>query len=307
MHARKELSPHAHALAARQAGVISHEQLRRIGYPEGAGRRWKRGWICLQRGIYCLDEPSWLSWCWAGLLQAGSTGVLGGPAAAHLLGAVVRQPRDILVWHLRSSALQPMGNGECGVTFRRAERSGRGEPLRTSIDVTLLDLTAESSENNTVAAITRAFSQGLTTPSRLLALCDGRKQVSRRSLVVGLCGVASRGLESVLEWRFLETVVRAHRLPEPILQAHLASGTRSDALWRNNGVVAELDGQLGHEHAFRDMARDNRLALSGLQTLRYGWHDVTERPCGVAQQLGDVLQSRGWVGVVGKCELCRTG
>lgn len=230
--------------------------------------------------------------------------MVGGSAAAHLLGVVVEQPRQILVWHGRSSALTRIGDATTGVTFRRAERTGRGEPRRTPIDDTLLDLAAESSEVATVSAIMRAFSQGLTKPSRLLALCAIRKQVSQRSLVVALCGEASRGVESILEWRFLTVVVRGHHLPEPILQAHLAAGTRSDAFWHEFGLVVELDGRLGHEQAFRDMARDNRLAMSGLQTLRYGWHDVTQRPCGVARQLVGILESRGWGGKSALCDRC---
>ncbi len=187
----------------------------------------------------------------------------------------------------------------------RSARDG-GEPRRTPIDVTLLDLAAESTEDEIVAVITRAFGQGLTKPARLLALSAQRKQVSRRSLIVALCDESSRGVESILEWRFLAVVVRGHRLPEPVLQAHLAARTRSDAFWEDHGVVVELDGRLGHEQAFRDMGRDNRLALSGLTTLRYGWHDVTQRPCDVARQLCEMLQSRGWAGKSTRCDRCVT-
>lgn len=256
-------------------------------------------------GIYCLDEPTWPSWCWAALLHAGPGSVVGGSAAAHLLGAVPKAPEQILVWHGGTSAIKPIGNAATGVTFRRADRSGRGEPSRTPIDVSLLDLAAETTEDETIAAITRAFSQGLTTPSRLLAVSAKRKQVSRRALVKALCSKSAHGVESVLEWRFLQVVVRAHGLPGPTLQKELRRGTRSDAVWEEQGVVAELDGKLGHERVFRDMARDNRLAMSGLQTLRYGWHDVTERPCEVAWQLSAVLQSRGWTGVRDRCLRCR--
>lgn len=305
MHSRKEPEAEILKLAAKQAGVISHGQLEWSGYPAGAGRRWKRDWVRLQRGIYCLHEPSWLSWCWAAMLHAGPTSVVGSWAAAHLLGVVAEPPSRILVWHDRASALEPIGGSAAGVVFRRGKRSGRGEPRRTPIEVTLLDIAAEATENESVAIITRAFSQGLTKPARLLAECHRRKKVSHRAVVVALCQEASCGVESVLEWRFLNSVIRRHRLPEPKRQAHLVSGTRSDAFWQEQGVVVELDGRLGHEQAFRDMARDNRLAMSGLQTLRYGWHDVAQRPCGVAQQLGEVLVARGWTGAGRMCAACR--
>lgn len=275
MHSRKEPEAEILKLAAKQAGVISQGQLEWSGCPAGAGRRWKRDWVRLQRGIYCLREPSWLSWCWAAMLHAGLTSVVGSSAAAHLLGVVVEPPSRILVWHDRASALEPIGDSAAGVVFRRAKRSGRGEPRRTPIDVTLLDIAAEATEDESVAIITRAFSRGFTKPSRLLAECHRRKKVSRRSVVVALCEEASRGVESVLEWRFLNSVIRRHWLPEPKRQAHLA------------------------------MARDNRLAISGLQTLRYGWHDVTQRPCEVAQQLSEVLVARGWTGAGKMCAACR--
>lgn len=256
-------------------------------------------------GIYCLQEPTWTSWCWAALLHAGPSSVVGGSAAAHLLGAVREPPDQILVWHRNSGAVKSIGGTVAGVTFRRADRSGRGKPLRTPIDVSLLDLAAEATENQTIAAITRAFSQGLTTPSRLRAASEKQKRVSRRALVSALCGQAALGIESVLEWRFSTVVVRAHGIPEPTRQQQILRGTRSDAVWEDHGLVAELDGRLGHEQAFRDMNRDNRLAMNGLQTLRYGWHDVTYRPCEVAWQLYDALFSRGWTGMRGRCDRCR--
>jgi len=292
-------------LAEQQAGVIALKQREDVDFQAGAGRRWRRDWTRMLSGIYCLHEPTWTSWCWAALLHAGPNSVVGGSSAAHLLGAVKEPPEQILVWHGNSGALKPIGCDDTGVTFRRGGRLGRGEPPRTAIDVALLDLADEDTEDDTVAVVTRAFSQRLTTPARLTAAMTTRKRMKRRRLLTELCGEASKGVESVLEWRFLKIVVRAHGLPDPTLQKKLVRGTRSDAVWEEQGVVVELDGRLGHELAFRDMARDNRLAMSGLQTLRYGWHDVTQKPCEVAWQLSGVLQSRGWTGVRGRCVRCR--
>lgn len=285
--------------------MVSQGQLVAAGYPAGAGRRWKREWFLLETGIHCLNPPTWLSWCWAAILYAGPTAIIGGSAAAHLLGAVVRTPEQITVWHARSSPLKRIGDSTAGATFRRAARTGRGDPPRTPIDVTLLDLAAEATEDETIAAVTRAFSQGLTTPSRLLRVMGSRRRLSRRQLLLDVCDESAAGVESVLEWRFQTAVVRAHGLPEPGRQLRLAAGTRSDVWWKDHGVVVELDGRLGHEQAFRDMGRDNRLAMSGLQTLRYGWHDVTQRPCEVAWQLYEVLSARGWTGARNRCARCR--
>ena len=72
-------------------------------------------------------------------------------------------------------------------------------------------------------------------------------------------------------------------------------------------LVVELDGRLGHDGIgrFRDMYRDNAGVVEGVVTLRYGWHDVTDRPCAMAIQVGDVLMRRGWFGVPRRCDRCR--
>ncbi|MEJ7707607.1 MAG: hypothetical protein WKF82_10265 [Nocardioidaceae bacterium] len=49
------------------------------------------------------------------------------------------------------------------------------------------------------------------------------------------------------------------------------------------------------------MSRDNRAAVRGEVTLRYGWFDVNERFCGVAAQVYQVLHGRGFRGVVRRC------
>lgn len=67
----------------------------------------------------------------------------------------------------------------------------------------------------------------------------------------------------------------------------------------------ELDGRLGHEK-HRDYRRDNRNVINhNVVTLRYGWYDVTDDPCGVAAQVGRCLRMRGWQGDVRRCRRCR--
>ncbi len=305
MHRRKEPPLDVHELARRQAGVVSHAQLVFLGLPPKAGKRWKRGWFSVAPGVYCVQEPTWESWCWAGILYAGPTAVMGSLAAAHWYRLTVVPPQEIVVWHGRSSQLRRLGNEDTGVTFRRALRSGRGEPPRTGVEVTMLDAAHDTTEDEFVAVVTRALAQRLTTPSRLVASLGERPRVRHRSVLLQLCDSASTGVESVLEWRFLQVVVRAHGLPDPERQAVLRAGTRTDCLWREFGVVVELDGRLGHGDTFRDMDRDNRLAMVGLVTLRYGWHDVTTRPCEVAWSLHQVLQVRGHEVPRTRCRRCR--
>ena len=69
-----------------------------------------------------------------------------------------------------------------------------------------------------------------------------------------------------------------------------------DALYRKYLVAVETDGRIAHpaETRWADVRRDNAAAADGIITLRYGWSDVTERPCFVAAEVGAVHKRRGW-------------
>ncbi len=73
---------------------------------------------------------------------------------------------------------------------------------------------------------------------------------------------------------------------------------RRDRLYREYGLIVELDGRLAHsaEDQWRDKARDNAAAVGGTQTLRYGWTNVRWHPCATALQVAAVLRIHGWEG-----------
>jgi hypothetical protein len=80
--------------------------------------------------------------------------------------------------------------------------------------------------------------------------------------------------------------------------------TWSDVRYTSYATVVELDGRVGHaeyEGRFRDMRRDNLCVVAGEAPLRYGWADVTERPCQVAAEVAAVLAQRGWAGRARPC------
>jgi very-short-patch-repair endonuclease len=112
----------------------------------------------------------------------------------------------------------------------------------------------------------------------------------------------------LLELRYLRDVERPHRLPAGRRQRGVA-GTWQDVWYEEFTTVVELDGRLGHAEAqggWRDMARDNAAAVRSEVTLRYGWADVTTRPCEVAAQVAEVLRNRGWPRTPRKCgDSCR--
>lgn len=122
-----------------------------------------------------------------------------------------------------------------------------------------------------------------------------------------LVAQADEGSESPLEVQGTQRILRAHGLPVGRGQVvGRANGRRvvRDRQLVPYAVFVEYDGRLGHDDSegrFRDMKRDNAAALTGFITLRFGWIDVTERPCEAAYQVAQALSLAGWPGFPTPC------
>lgn len=257
----------------------------------------------LTPGIYTLGCGSgWLGRAWAGILLGGDLAVLGFETAGHLHGLVKDEPDEVTVF-------APLAHADrLGWRFLRASRRGVGEPPRTDVEATVLDVCAGRDEDEIAALLADAISSRRTTAKRLLAELTQRRRQPNRRLLRDILGDVETGAHSALERRFLVNVERAHGLPEAVRQARAGHRHRADAWYREYGVLAELDSKLHHTGgaAFRDMARDNDHALAGLLTLRLGWADVSGvAACRTALVVGQVLMSRGWEGPIQPCQHCR--
>ena len=114
------------------------------------------------------------------------------------------------------------------------------------------------------------------------------------------------GVHSLLEFRYVNRVERAHGLPAGRRQHQVTRGRRrqyQDVEYEGYSLVVELDGQAAHPEWARwaDVRRDNASAAAGQVTLRYCWADVTQRPCRTAREVAEVLRQRGWDGTVRGC------
>jgi very-short-patch-repair endonuclease len=154
--------------------------------------------------------------------------------------------------------------------------------------------------------VTQAVQTRRTTVVRLRRTLEARSRHSRRRFLEELLADVAEGVESPLELRYLRDVERAHGLPQGVRQHVSRSRDRRDVVYREYGLVVELDGRLGHEGLgrFRDMRRDNRATVDGESTLRYGSVDVTWEPCLVARQVAEVLVLRGWRSEFRLCTHC---
>ncbi|MGI3779301.1 MAG: type IV toxin-antitoxin system AbiEi family antitoxin domain-containing protein [Janthinobacterium lividum] len=301
------------SLALQQANVVSREQARALGVSDRVVARLVRQqhWRRVTPGIYLTAdvEPTFLARAWAGVLIGGDSSRLGRLAAARLQGLADVDPRVVTVWveHGRAVSERP------GFEFLRERpdvrgRTTRGDPPRTNVEDTVLDLCSTAQPEDVVGWLTLAVERRRTTGRRLLRALAGRRRHPHRQLIEGLLADVEVGVRSPLEMTYLRDVERAHGLSALVtrqLPSLLHKAVR-DVCYTDFGVVVELDGRLGHDELgrFRDMNRDNLANLDGLLTLRYGAADLHGRPCAVAAQVARALHRRGWTGLATRCPRC---
>jgi very-short-patch-repair endonuclease len=287
---------------ALQDGVISRSQAVSLGLsPQVIDGQLKSGrWQRLHRGVYAgfTGRVPRRAALWAAVLRAGPDAVLSHQSAAELYG--MTKPGGVI--HVTVAADHRIAS-LAGIIVHRSNRLAAARhpallPARTRIEDTALDLTQAAAKlDDAIAWVCRAVGQRLTTAERLQAAMQARPKVRWRASLRAALDDAESGVQSVLEYRYVRDVERAHGLPPARRQAKITAGGQTrylDNLYEAAAVVVELDGLAVHpaEARWRDIHRDNAHAGSGLITLRYSWPDITQRPCVVAKQVCAVLLSR---------------
>jgi hypothetical protein len=276
--------------------------------------RWQR----LQRGVYAAfsGEPSRETVLWAALLRAGPGAVLSHQTAAERHG-LIDDPSPVIAITVPASRT-PARTRIPGVVIHRSEAILRTRhpamlPPCTRVEDTVLDLIqAAPSFDEAYAWICRAIGRRRTTADRIRQAMDCRKKMRwRRELTLAL-GDAGRGALSVLEYRYVHRVERPHGLPAARRQARIRHRTGNrylDNLYEEYGVCAELDGAAAHpaDEQWRDKRRDNANAVAGIVTLRFGFPDVSNRPCETAATVAALLLRNGWRGTPHPCNRPRCG
>ncbi len=270
------------------------------------GGRWRR----LHFGVYAAftGQPPRPAVLWAAVLRAGPRALLSHETAAELDGLVDKPSRLIHVTVRSAQHRQPIS----GMVIHRSSRSiafkqQRPLPPRTATEETLLDLAdAAASFDAVVSLVARACQRRLTTPFLLGEALQLRARARWRGQLADALQDVADGVHSPLEYRYIRGVERPHGLPRPDRQAQAVQhGARifRDISYRKYRVAVELDGAASHpdEQRWQDKRRDNAAAADGIYTLRYGWADVTERPCETAREIATVLAQRGWSGSLRRC------
>lgn len=291
------------ALLQRQHGAVTVEQARACGLTRQQFRRLCRSWTKLGRGLYIAGDVTWHAFAWACVLRGGDAAGLGGSAACYVHGLIRRPPDVVTVWtqHARPALV----HGTFRSQFRRKSVKLRGEPPTVGIEDALLQHASEADEHALVEAVTRAIAERRTTGERLRRWLGRQGRQPQRALLDALATHSDQGIHSVLEWRFHIAVELLHGLTGLERQVTPNGKGRVDVLFREYGLVVELDGREFHD-ADRDARRDNEHALqAGLVTLRFTWRQVVHESCAVARVVQEALLIRGWAGPVGHCDACR--
>ena len=169
----------------------------------------------------------------------------------------------------------------------------------TTVARTLLDLAAVVPPRGLERALDRAEILNLFDLHELidqLARNPMYPGAGRLRAALSRYRIGSAVTDSELEEAFL-ALCRAHELPAPELHAAIDPGDggvllRPDAVWRDQRVIVELDGERFHrtQHAFHDdRIRDQRLVAAGWRVIRITWSQLTQRAGELAALLRRVL------------------
>ena len=305
-----DLTESARELTEWQSGVASRQQLLDAGVTQKviAARLARGRWQQLYRGVYAtftgpVPREAWL---WAAVLRAGPGAALSYWTAAELHG-LTDAPQDDPASGIHVTVPATRRVRVPGVVIHMSGRVGAAtqpnrEPPRTTIEETVLDLTQVARTFDQVCGwITRACARRLTTAEKLRTALAARKKLVFREEIADSLAAAGVGVHSVLEYRYLTDVERAHGLPPSLHQVRVVLDGKNayrDVYYAEFRVAVELDGRFAHpdEDRARDHHRDVVASAEGILTCRYVWEDVNQNPCDTAILQARVLRQRGWQG-----------
>ena len=277
---RRVANENVQKIAARQHGVITREQLLAAGLTPGMVARSVRALQlrAIHRGVYQigpLTPPR--APLMAAVLACGAAAAVSHRSGAGLWELPTRKALpavDVTVWgadHRRP-----------GIHVHRVTTIGPDEVTRrdgipvTTVARTLLDLAGTTPRRELERVLEEALAKRLTSRAALITLL---RRYPRRAGVGRLRAVLDSANPTVTrseaERQLLELIRRA-RLPTPETNVVVA-GHEVDFFWRNERLVAEVDGFAFHSGASKfewDRERDAELVAAGVRVVRVTWHQL---------------------------------
>jgi predicted transcriptional regulator of viral defense system/very-short-patch-repair endonuclease len=298
---REEMRSHAAlaVLADAQYGVVSHRQLRRLGFSAAAiGRSCAADRLLrVHRGVYAVGHSSISDHgrCMAAVLACGDRAVLSHASAGWLWGLLPKCPVEAEVTVPRH------GRRRSGIKTHHPTSLGLEEwgtleriPV-TSLARTLLDLAATGPRWRLEQAIERAERLGRLDLIEIDALLRRRHgEAGTRRLLRALSIYRDpASSHSRTELLFLDLIKKA-KLPRPATNTFVA-GYEIDAYWDAERFAVEVDGWDTHRtrKAFEsDPLRQEDLKLAGIDSIRITARRIEREPQLVARRLATLLAQR---------------
>lgn len=295
-HAQRERE--LEALATRQHGVISHEQLMELGVDEQSIERRLRDrrLSAVHRNVYSVGHrrPGLRAPWWAALLAYGSGAMLSHQSAAVLWGIRRKQRGPI---HITAPCGRQGLRRRKGIWIHRCKFEKEDETTRdgfpvTTVARTLFDLAEVAPYEALKGAAEEADRLKRLRLRDLEKVCErgyGRRALRPIRRLIEELHAPDEG-RSPLEIRFA-AFVREYDLPFPVQNADVL-GHEVDALWPAAKLVVELDSweHHGHRSAFeRDRIRDPKLLIAGYRTVRVTHRRLDREPDQLAQEIRELL------------------
>ncbi len=231
----------------------------------------------------------------AAALWAGGT--VSGAAALFLWGLVDSPPQDIeiLVAHGRNPRSQ------LGVTLRRTTKAlpssvRDGVPVLGPAAAVVLGY-GQLPERIRSEVLYSAVRRRLASPGQLESVLASMPRITARKSLERSVRAAAAGAQSYLEERALYKVFNTREFARFVRQHEVViEGNQFflDMFDPATKTALELDGRNGHLDAFRqkNITRDCWIAGIGVQTLRFSYSDLVERPEWCRQIVREVLRVR---------------
>jgi len=286
-------------LAGRQRGVVSRIQLLEAGLsPHAIDHRLKSSRLHpLYRGVYLVGHavPAEGARELAAVLACGPGAALSHRSASGLWRLLPPMPGDVDV-----SVSGRRCDSKHGIRVHRIAALGPrdvrklgGIPV-TAPARTILDLAAVVEPRELERALAEAETRRLARRNELIALiaqARGRPGVAAlRSLIEAAAGPALTRSEA--EERLL-ALIRAAELPPPETNVRVGP-YEVDFLWRDQGLIVEVDGFRFHSTRAsfeRDRRRDAELVSRGYRVIRVTWRQIVDRPEALVVRIATALRT----------------
>jgi hypothetical protein len=303
-----------------QDGVIARFQVLEAGESSRDIKRRleRREWSRIHPGVYVdhTGPPTWNQLAWAAVLFYWPA-ALEGASALNAYGVRGYKPREgspICVCVDRTRSVRR----RVGITVYQVAHVETLcmpdlAPPRQQLEHALLSVASRKRRlDASVAALADAVQDGRTTATRLRGALVKRPKLRNRGIFREVLSDVDEGVRSVLEYRYLKSVERAHGLPRgERQQLRVLGGKRGypDVDYKDMNVLVHLDGRIGHSDSldkWADFDRDLAGFVDSVVSVHVGWGQVLD-PCRLASSIAALLQRRGWSGQPRPCgPICTT-